>query len=85
MLDRLSAGLAARSIAILPGIWVGRWPKRARRFSPPLSEGKPDPDHETRAVQVLDLYAAAPIDGPVISLDPMRPINLQPNSARRLG
>jgi hypothetical protein len=37
-----------------------------------------DPDYETKAGRVLELYAAAPIDGPAISFDQMGPIGLKP-------
>ncbi len=41
-------------------------------------KASPDPDYETRAARVLELYAAAPFDGPVISFDQMGPISLKP-------
>ena len=41
-------------------------------------KASPDPDYETRAARVLELYGAAPFDGPVISFDQMGPISLKP-------
>lgn len=41
-------------------------------------KASPDPDYETRAARVLELYAAAPFEGPVISFDQMGPISLKP-------
>jgi hypothetical protein len=41
-------------------------------------KASPDPGSEAKAAPVLELYAAAPIDGPVISFDQMGPISLQP-------
>ncbi len=41
-------------------------------------KASPDPDYETRAARVLELYSAAPFDGPVISFDQMGPISLKP-------
>jgi hypothetical protein len=34
-------------------------------------KASPDPDYETKAARVLELYGAAPFDGPVISFDQM--------------
>lgn len=39
-------------------------------------KASPDPDYQARAARVLELYAAQPFDGPVISFDQMGPISL---------
>lgn len=41
-------------------------------------KASPDPDYEAKAARVLDLYAKAPSDGPVICFDQMGPISLRP-------
>ncbi len=78
-LDRLSAHLAEPGCGGLPDpslAAAGRgW---AVVSAHPLVEGQPGPRLETRAARVLELYGAAPIDGPVISFDHMGPISLKP-------
>jgi hypothetical protein len=47
-------------------------------FQRPRSwKASPDPEYETKAARVLELYQAAPL-GPVISFDQMGPISLKP-------
>jgi transposase len=78
-LDRLSSYLAEHSVLISPmHLWrllaeAGLSFQRTRSW-----KASPDPDYETRAARVLELYAAAPFDGPVISFDQMGPISLKP-------
>jgi transposase len=78
-LDRLSAYLAEHGLLISPiHLWrllaeAGLSFQRTRSW-----KASPDPDYETRAARVLELYEAAPIDGPVISFDQMGPISLKP-------
>ncbi len=78
-LDRLSAYLAEHGVQISPiHLWrllaeAGLSFQRTRSW-----KASPDPDYETRAARVLELYAAAPFDGPVISFDQMGPISLKP-------
>jgi transposase len=78
-LDRLSAHLAQEGLAISPThLWrlldqAGLSFQRTRSW-----KASPDPDYEARAARVLELYAAQPFDGPVISFDQMGPISLKP-------
>jgi hypothetical protein len=78
-LDRLSAYLAERGVVLSPiHLWrlldeAGLSFQRTRSW-----KASPDPDYEARAARVLELYAAAPFDGPVISFDQMGPISLKP-------
>jgi transposase len=78
-LARLSAHLADEGLVISPiHLWrvlaeAGLSFQRTRSW-----KASPDPDYETRAARVLELYAAAPFDGPVISFDQMGPISLKP-------
>ena len=78
-LDRLSTYLAEHGVLISPiHLWrllaeAGLSFQRTRSW-----KASPDPDYETRAARVLELYATAPIDGPVISFDQMGPISLKP-------
>ena len=78
-LDRLSAYLAEHGVLISPvHLWrlladAGLSFQRTRSW-----KASPDPDYQARAARVLELYAAAPIDGPVISFDQMGPISLKP-------
>jgi transposase len=78
-LDRLSAYLAEQGLVISPvHLWrlleqAGLSFQRTRSW-----KASPDPDYETKAARVLELYAATPIDGPVISFDQMGPISLKP-------
>lgn len=78
-LDRLSAFLAEHGVLISPiHLWrllaeAGLSFQRTRSW-----KASPDPDYETKAARVLELYGAAPIDGPVISFDQMGPISLKP-------
>jgi hypothetical protein len=78
-LDRLSAWLAEHELVISPiHLWrlldqAGLSFQRTRSW-----KATPDPDCETRAARVLELYAACPVDGPVISFDQMGPISLKP-------
>ena len=78
-LDRLSAYLAEEGIVISPiHLWrllaeAGLSFQRTRSW-----KASPDPDYEARAARVLELYDAAPFDGPVISFDQMGPISLKP-------
>jgi transposase len=78
-LDRLSAHLAEQGVVVSPiHLWrllaeAGLSFQRTRSW-----KASPDPDYETRAARVLELYGAAPIDGPVISFDQMGPISLKP-------
>jgi len=78
-LDRLSAYLAQRDLVISPiHLWrllavAGLAFQRTRSW-----KASPDPDYEARAARVLELYEAAPFDGPVISFDQMGPISLKP-------
>jgi transposase len=78
-LDRLSAHLAAEELVISPiHLWrllaqAGLSFQRTRSW-----KASPDPDYEARAARVLELYEAAPFDGPVISFDQMGPISLKP-------
>ena len=71
-LDRLSAYLAELGVLISPiHLWrllaqAGLSFQRTRSW-----KASPDPDYETRAARVLELYAACPFDGPVISFDQM--------------
>jgi hypothetical protein len=77
-LDRLSAWLAAQAIMISAS-HLGRLLAEAGQFQRTRSwKASPDPDYETKAARVLDLYATAPFDGPVISFDQMGPISLKP-------
>ncbi len=78
-LDRLAAWLAERGIMISP-THLGRLLAHAGlSFQRTRSwKASPDPDYQTRAARVLELYRAAPIDGPVISFDQMGPISLKP-------
>jgi transposase len=43
-------------------------------------KASPDPDYETKAARVLELYAKAPAGGVVISFDQMGPISLRPTA-----
>jgi len=78
-LDRLSAYLAEHDVLISPiHLWrlldqAGLSFQRTRSW-----KASPDPDYEARAARVLELYGAAPIDGPVISFDQMGPLSLKP-------
>jgi transposase len=78
-LDRLSAWLAEHGVLISAiHLWrlldhAGLSFQRTRSW-----KASPDPDYETKAARVLELYAAAPFDGPVISFDQMGPISLKP-------
>jgi transposase len=78
-LDRLAAYLAEHGVLISPiHLWrllaqAGLSFQRTRSW-----KASPDPDYQTRAARVLELYAAAPFDGPVISFDQMGPISLKP-------
>ncbi len=78
-LDRLSAYLAELGVLISPiHLWrllaeVGLSFQRTRSW-----KASPDPDYEAKAARVLELYNAAPFDGPVISFDQMGPISLKP-------
>jgi hypothetical protein len=78
-LDRLSAWLAEHGVLISPmHLWrlldqAGLSFQRTRSW-----KASPDSDYETKAARVLELYAAAPFDGPVISFDQMGPISLKP-------
>jgi transposase len=78
-LDRLSAYLAEYGVVISPmHLWrlldqAGLSFQRTRSW-----KASPDPDYENRAARVLELYAACPFDGPVISFDQMGPISLKP-------
>jgi hypothetical protein len=69
-LDRLSAYLGEHG-AVISAIRI--WRLRAEAglsFQRTRSwKAGPDPDYEAKAARVLELYAAAPFDGPVISLD----------------
>ncbi len=66
-LDRLSAYLAEQGVLISPiHLWrlldeAGLSFQRTRSW-----KASPDPDYEARAARVLELYAAAPFDGPVM-------------------
>jgi transposase len=77
--DRLSAHLAGEGIVIsATQLWrllagAGLSFQRTRSW-----KASPDPDYETRAARVLELYDACPFDGPVISFDQMGPISLKP-------
>jgi hypothetical protein len=78
-LDRLCAYLVEHGVAISRSISGGCSRRPGSRSSAPRSwKASPDPDYEAKAARVLELYAAAPIDGPVISFDQMRPISLRP-------
>jgi transposase len=78
-LDRLSAYLREHGVVISAiHLWrllaeAGLSFQRTRSW-----KASPDPDYEAKAARVLELYAAAPIDGPVISFDQMGPISLKP-------
>ena len=78
-LDRLSAYLAELGVVISPiHLWrllaqAGLSFQRTRSW-----KASPDPDYEAKAARVLELYQAAPFDGPVISFDQMGPISLKP-------
>jgi transposase len=78
-LDRLSVYLSEHGVVISAiHLWrllaeAGLSFQRTRSW-----KASPDPDYETKAARVLELYAAAPIDGPVISFDQMGPISLKP-------
>ncbi len=78
-LDRLSAHLAGEGLVISAiHLWrllaeAGLSFQRTRSW-----KASPDPDYQARAARVLELYAAAPFDGPVISFDQMGPISLKP-------
>jgi transposase len=78
-LDRLSTHLAGEGLVISPvHLWrlladAGLSFQRTRSW-----KASPDPDYEARAARVLELYAAQPFDGPVISFDQMGPISLKP-------
>ncbi|HEX4019104.1 MAG TPA: IS630 family transposase [Frankiaceae bacterium] len=78
-LDRLSAYLAHDGLMISAmHLWrllqqAGLSFQRTRSW-----KASPDPDYEARAARVLELYAAQPVDGPVISFDQMGPISLKP-------
>jgi transposase len=78
-LDRLSAHLEAEGLVISAiHLWrllaeAGLSFQRTRTW-----KASPDPDYEARAARVLELYAAAPFDGPVISFDQMGPLSLKP-------
>ncbi len=78
-LDRLSVYLAEHGV-LISAIHLWRLLDQARlSFQRTRSwKASPDPDYETRAARVLELYGAAPIDGPVISFDQMGPISLKP-------
>jgi transposase len=78
-LDRLAAHLAELGVVISAiHLWrllaqAGLSFQRTRSW-----KASPDPDYEAKAARVLELYAAAPLDGPVISFDQMGPISLKP-------
>jgi len=78
-LDRLSAHLAGEGPVISP-IHLSRLLAHAGlSFQRTLCwKASPDSDYETKAARVLELYAAAPFDRPVISFDQMGPISLKP-------
>jgi hypothetical protein len=78
-LDRLSAWLAGQGIEVSPSHLGRLLAEAGLSFQRTRSwKASPDPDYETRAARVLELYRAAPIDGPVISFDQMGPISLKP-------
>jgi transposase len=78
-LDRLSAWLAEQGIQVSPSHLGRLLAEAGLSFQRTRSwKASPDPDYETRAARVLELYGAAPIDGPVISFDQMGPISLKP-------
>jgi transposase len=78
-LDRPSAYLAEHGVMISAmHLWrllaeAGLSFQRTRSW-----KASPDPDYEARAAMVLELYAVAPFDGPVISFDQTGPISLKP-------
>jgi transposase len=78
-LDGLCAYLAERDLVISPiHLWrllaqAGLSFQRTRSW-----KASPNPDYEARAARVLELYEAAPFDGPVLSFDQMGPISLKP-------
>jgi hypothetical protein len=66
-------------VAISRSISGGCSRRPGSRSSAPRSwKASPDPDYQAKAARVLELYAAAPIDGPVISFDQMGAISLKP-------
>ena len=81
-LDRLSAYLAEHGLVISPThLWrllaqAGLSFQRTRSW-----KASPDPEYETKAARVLELYEACPFDGPVISFDQMGPISLNRSRA----
>jgi hypothetical protein len=77
-LDRLSAHLASDDLRISP-IHLWRLPAHAGlSFQRTCSwKASPDPEYETRAACVLELYAACPFNGRMISFDQMGPISLE--------
>src|SRR6059058_2801783 len=79
-LPRLSAHLAEQQIVLVSPAHLGRVLADANLSFQRTRTWKasPDPDYEAKAARVLELYAAAPIDGPVISFDQMGPISLKP-------
>jgi transposase len=78
-LDRLSAYLTELGV-VISAIHLWRLLDEAGLSFQRTGSWKasPDPDYETKAAPVLELYEAAPIDGPVISFDQMGPISLKP-------
>ena len=78
-LDRLSAWLAEQGIRVSPTQLARLLAQAGLSFQRTRSwKASPDPDYETKAARVLELYVAAPFDGPVISFDQMGPISLKP-------
>ena len=78
-LDRLSAWLAEQGIVISPSHLGRLLADAGLSFQRTRSwKASRDPDYEARAARVLELYAAQPFDGPVISFDQMGPISLKP-------
>jgi hypothetical protein len=78
-LDRLSAWLAEQGVVISPSHLGRLLGDAGLSFQRTRSwKASPDPDYETKAARVLELYRAVPFDGPVISFDQMAPISLRP-------
>ncbi len=78
-LDRLSAWLREQEVEISASHLGRLLADAGLSFQRTRSwKASPDPDYQARAARVLELYGAAPIDGPVISFDQMGPISLKP-------
>jgi transposase len=78
-LDRLSAWLAEQGVEISPAHLARVLGQAGLSFQRTRSwKARPDPDYESRAARVLDLYANAPADGPMVCFDQMGPISLRP-------